>query len=254
MSDLTAFEKRKLERLLNMGSGFVLNFSDRTFAEFFDDYRIAIDDPKYKSGGSSKANRLRTFWTLEPNHLVCRVLEGLIQVGISERCLGESGAESIAECQRIAQRLASSQPVSEISAFDAASDERDFEVLADHIRAAIEKNQPEGGLDRLHTFVIKFLRSTCEARGLPVDREKPLHSVLGEYIKHLRAHGELDSQMTERILKSSISVLEAFNEVRNNRSLAHDNPVLNYEESLLIFNHVAASIRFIKALEMKRKP
>jgi hypothetical protein len=48
-------------------------------------------------------------------------------------------------------------------------------------------------------------------------------------------------------------VLEAFNDVRNNKSLAHDNPILNYEESLLIFNHVAASIRFIKALETKIK-
>ncbi|WP_279473995.1 abortive infection family protein [Aeromonas caviae] len=57
--------------------------------------------------------------------------------------------------------------------------------------------------------------------------------------------------MTERILKSSISVLEAFNDVRNNKSLAHDNPILNYEESLLIFNHVASSIRFIKSLETK---
>ena len=40
--------------------------------------------------------------------------------------------------------------------------------------------------------------------------------------------------MTELNLKSSISVLEAFNDVRNNKSLAHDNPILNYaEESLL---------------------
>ena len=57
--------------------------------------------------------------------------------------------------------------------------------------------------------------------------------------------------MPERILKSSTSVLESFNDVRNNKSLEHDNPILNYEASLLIFNHVAASIRFIKALETK---
>ena len=59
--------------------------------------------------------------------------------------------------------------------------------------------------------------------------------------------------MTDRILRTSISVLEAFNDVRNNKSLAHDNPILNYEESLLIFNHVAASIRFIKKLEASIK-
>ena len=36
MSDLSSIEKRKLERLLGMGSGYVLNFSDRTFSEFFE--------------------------------------------------------------------------------------------------------------------------------------------------------------------------------------------------------------------------
>lgn len=75
--------------------------------------------------------------------------------------------------------------------------------------------------------------------------------MFGEYVRALRDGGHLESAMTERILKSSISVLEAFNDVRNNRSLAHDNPILNYEESLLIFNHVAASVRFIKSLEAK---
>jgi len=52
-----------------------------------------------------------------------------------------------------------------------------------------------------------------------------------------------------RVLKSSISVMEAFNRVRNEQSLAHDNPILNYDESLLIFNHVASAIRFMETLE-----
>ncbi|MDR5763321.1 abortive infection family protein [Caballeronia sp. LZ035] len=55
--------------------------------------------------------------------------------------------------------------------------------------------------------------------------------------------------MTDRILRSSISVLEAFNDVRNNRSLAHDNPMLNHSEAVLIFSDIGASIRFIRALE-----
>jgi hypothetical protein len=55
--------------------------------------------------------------------------------------------------------------------------------------------------------------------------------------------------MTEIILKTSISVLDAFNDVRNNRSLAHDNALLNREESLLIFNHVTTAIQFIWVLD-----
>ena len=253
MSDLTAFEGRKLEKLLGMGSGYVLNFSDRTYSEFFIDYRIDIDAAQYRTGGDSKAKRMRTFWAVAPNNTVGRVLEGLIAYGIEERCLGDSSHELIDACRVIAQRLLADQPVAELDSLTANSDDRDFEVVAEHVREAIEKNQPEGALDRLHTFVIKFVRIACEPHGIEVNRDKPLHSVFGEYVRALRDGGHLESAMAERILKSSISVLEAFNDVRNNKSLAHDNPILNYEESLLIFNHVAASIRFIKALELKIK-
>lgn len=253
MSDLTAFEGRKLEKLLGMGDGYVLNFSDRTYSDFFIDYRVEIDAAEYRTGGGSKAKRMRTFWAIAPNHTVGRVLEGLISYGIEEQCLGDSNPELIDACRRIAQRLFSDQPVAELDALTANSDERDFEVVAEHVREAIEKNQPEGALDRLHTFVIKFIRIACEPHGIEVNRDKALHSIFGEYVKALREGGHLESQMAERILKSSISVLEAFNDVRNNKSLAHDNPILNYEESLLIFNHVAASIRFIKSLEAKIK-
>jgi hypothetical protein len=58
--------------------------------------------------------------------------------------------------------------------------------------------------------------------------------------------------VTERILKSSIAVLEAFNKVRNDQSFAHDNPILNYNESLLIFNNVANAIKFIESVEQDR--
>ena len=55
--------------------------------------------------------------------------------------------------------------------------------------------------------------------------------------------------MARRILKSTISVLEAFNDVRNDQSFAHDNPLLNYREALLIFNDVAGLIQFLSAVE-----
>ena len=253
MSDLTGFERRKLERLLGMGSGYVLNFSDRTFSDFFVDYRVDIDDDRYRVNGHSKAKRMRAFWDLAPNGLTARVLDGLLAHGQHESAFDASSQLLMEDVRKIVLRLGADTPVSEIDALSAIADERDFEIVAEHVREAIDKNQPEGGLDRLHTFVHKFVRVLCEDRGIAITRDKPLHSVFGEYVKALRETGQLESGMTERILKSSISVLEAFNDVRNNRSLAHDNTILNYEESLLIFNHVAASIRFIKALEAKIK-
>ncbi len=252
MSDLTRSERRKLEKLLVMGSGYVLSFSDRTYGEFFSEYRVEIDAERYKARGTSKANRMRTFWELDDNYIVGRIIDGLIEYGNDEHFTNDEPA-LIDDCRKIANRLLSGQPVAERDALTVTAEGRDFEVVAQQVREAIDKNQPETALDRLHTFVIKFIRVVCEPHGIDVNSEKPLHSMFGEYVKALRDGRYLESVMTERILKSSISVLEAFNDVRNNKSLAHDNPILNYEESLLIFNHVAASIRFIKALESKIK-
>jgi hypothetical protein len=249
MSDLSSIEKRKLERLLGMGSGYVLNFSDRTFSEFFEEHAgIDIDSARYKVRGTSKANRLRAFWAAEPDHIVAKVISAMIGQGVEDRSLSDDEALRD-DARRIIVRLSQSSPVAEIEALSATVNEKDFEAAAKQIREAIDKNQPESALDRLHVFAMKFMRTVCEGHGIKVTREKPLHSLVGEYVKRLRDGGQLESEMTERILKSSISTLEAFNSVRNNQSLAHDNPILNYEEALLIFNHLASSIRFIKALE-----
>jgi hypothetical protein len=71
MSSLTAKEKRRLEALLGMSSGYVLNFTDRTFSEFSLDVTgkdILASEYAYASG--SKANRLPrsgrgpTMWSL----------------------------------------------------------------------------------------------------------------------------------------------------------------------------------------------
>jgi Abortive infection C-terminus len=251
MSDLRFIEKSKLEELFEMGGGYVLDFSNRTFAEFVaESTGREISDGKYDYASCSKANRLRAFWTREPNHLV-----GKLVLDLLEYCRPRAGDPDqdrlYEECERIARRLQQSAPVEALEAITAEGDERGFEVLARAVRDCIEKNEPGAGLDRLHTFVTKLIRTLAEKRGIAIERNKPLHRIFGEYVKALRRTDLIESEMTERILKSSISTLEAFNKVRNDESLAHDNPTLNYDESLLIFNHVCGAVRFIRGLETR---
>ena len=249
MSDLTAIEKRKLERAFGMGSGYVLNFSNRTMEEFFlDTVGIEIYDEKYNRGTGSKANRMREFWDVESNHTVGKVL-GTIFDNWEEFKSFDSPEQPPEECLKIVQRLKDSAPVPDLDALTPNTAEETFENLSESVRKSIEQNKPEEGLDRLHTFLIKYFRTLCQKRGLSVGRDKPLHSLVGEYIKALKQAGEIESEMTERILKGSISVMEAFNKVRNEQSYAHDNTILNYNESLLIFKHVTSSVRFINVLE-----
>jgi len=251
MSDLSNIEKRGFERFFGMRDGYVLDFSNRTFEEFIlDSTGKSIYDSKYDNASGSKANRLRAFWTVEPNFVVAKLLRELLQ-HVVELGVKPEEKQLLESCRRTVQRLSQSAPVPEIEAITPNTAEKDFAILAKSVREAIEKNQPESGLDRLHTFVVKYMRVLCQNYGITIDKDKPLHSLVGEYVKRLKEKGHIESEMTERILKSSISTLEAFNRVRNDQSFAHDNQVLNYDESLLIFNHVANAVRFIGALERR---
>jgi hypothetical protein len=249
MSDLTAVERAGLERVLRMEGGYVLNFSNRTFSDFvLYSTGLDIDDPKYRIRGDSKANRLRSFWKLESNSIVGKLLGDFFEAW---ETLG-GGSPPPEDCLRIVRRLKADAPVPDMEYLGPISEEKTLDILANAIGDAIKRNEPEMGLDRLHTYVTKYLRILCEKHGISTERNKPLHSLIGEYVKALKQEGKIESLMTERILKSSISIMEAFNEVRNEQSFAHDNPVLNYDESILVLGHVTSSIRFIQAIESKR--
>ena len=251
MSDMSNTEKRSFERFFSMSSGHVLDFSNRTFEEFvLDSVGKSIYDSKYDNASGSKANRLRAFWTIEPNYLVAKLLGDMLQYA-TETETKPDDKQIVANCRRIVQRLSLSVPISDMEAIHPITDEKSFNALANSVKEAIEKNEPELGIDRLHTFVVKFMREVCRKHGIAAERDKPLHSLVGEYVKTLKAKGHIESEMTERILKSSISNLEAFNRVRNEHSLAHDNQVLNYDESLLIFSHVSSVIRLMHAVERR---
>jgi hypothetical protein len=251
MSALSYFERINLEKLFDMGGGYVLNFSNRTFQEFMADRaKCDIYSEKYLFGSGSKANRLRRFWVIEPSHLVGKILHDLINIAI-EVSFQKENTKLIDDCRKTANRLLQGAPVEEFDIIvDELSDDS-FESLVNSIRGSLNLNNPEAGLDHLHTFVNKYLHYLCDKRGISYTKDRPLHSLIGEYIKVIKKEGKIASEMTERILKSSIANFEAFSFVRNDNSLAHDNPLLNYDESLLIFNHIVSSIRFIQSLERR---
>lgn len=79
MANLNFNQKQLFEKVFDRG-GYVLNFSDRTFSEFFQDFGVNIDSQKYHKNGTSKMKRLRAFWELEDDKLVGSVLNGLLEL------------------------------------------------------------------------------------------------------------------------------------------------------------------------------
>ena len=80
MSSLKAADFAVLDRLIDFirGRGYVLDFSDRSFAEFFaSELDIDIDDPRFSPNGGSKGKRLRAFLEQADDAAATRILRGL---------------------------------------------------------------------------------------------------------------------------------------------------------------------------------
>lgn len=76
---VSTLELRAIDTVLEMSGGYVLDFTDRAFAEFFRDYGVQIDDAKYRVEGDSKAKRLRYFLRITRPPLAGKVLAGLLE-------------------------------------------------------------------------------------------------------------------------------------------------------------------------------
>ena len=115
MSTLKTIEKQQLERLLGMGAGYVMDFTNRTFQNFMqENAAVDIYSDKYAIQGDSKANRLRAFWDTEPDPLVGRVLQELI---VYWRYLNPRPEQAVSDnlnnCERIVERLVGPRPAAQ---------------------------------------------------------------------------------------------------------------------------------------------
>ena len=112
MSSLTWPDKDYLETMLDMRGGYVMDFSDSTFGEFFDSHNVDIHGDKYETYGTSKAKKMRAFWDKESDALVGRILSELLNSYEAKCVLGgrESNAVLLAKCREIVARLLGKPP------------------------------------------------------------------------------------------------------------------------------------------------
>lgn len=104
MSSLSYVDTQLLESLFEMGSGYVLKFSDRSFADFFQTTaKIDIFSARYERGSNSKANRMRAFWQHDPDAIVAKVLSELLLLWLQQN--QNIRTEAFLKCEAIVKRL-----------------------------------------------------------------------------------------------------------------------------------------------------
>jgi hypothetical protein len=244
-------ETRIVDDALAMGNGYVLDFSDRTFAEFFDDeFEITIYQPRYAFNGQSKAKHLRAFVATEDEHAVLRVLRRLWERRESLPHFVE--AENHEAIKKrffdLLTKIEGGAAVPRTDAIDRFTRDETLEELVAAIERDIAANKPGPALDRLHTYCMKKFGHLLDSHGVPWSRDEPLHSRVGKYAKTLETLYPL-REISRQIMKNAIGVFDKFNHVRNNDSLAHDNELPDHAEARFIFDGVTAILRFVKALE-----
>ena len=241
-----------------MQSGYVMDFSNNSFARFVGD---VINLDVYEGVGyadySSKANKLRQIWSNEPDSVVGTLLTALLShcedYKTRRDALTDYDAKKIGELRLVAERLKGNQLTVELP----QKNEETLQTLKEDINSALARNKPELVLDRLHTFSTKLLRQVCSDNGITTVNDKgdnlPLQSLAGMLKKKYEQEPIFQSSFTPVAIQNSIMMFDRYNAIRNDQSYAHDNPILDAMEAEFAVRIMADVVSFIDKAETYRK-
>lgn len=157
-----------IDKVFGMGDGYVLNFSNRTFAVFFDEeLGVDIDQPRWAVNGGSKAKRLRTYLRQADRQTALRTLQALWEyreasgLVADHRVIGEDGKTAFF---RIIERLDDTPSASTTPDTDPATRCPD-EALANQLAARLITISGMDPQRRGYEFE-KFLKDVFDAYGL----------------------------------------------------------------------------------------
>lgn len=241
-----------IDDTLGMGDGYLLSFSDATMRRFFmSEFRLDLEDDKYRANGTSKAKRLRTFLRLASGPQAARVLRGLWEYRAQMR--ERSGLDAEPEWVRqryfqVIERIEGGEGAVQTDALEHFTVDETLEELIAAIKRDADASAPHAALDRLHTYCMKKFAHLLRVRdGENVEIPDTLNGRLGRYLNPIRKQGV--RPITGKIMKSAVELMEQLNGIRNNESFAHDNMLVDPAEARFIFDSVVSMLRFLKAHE-----
>ncbi len=251
MSSFKYADRLKFEKLFGMGGGYVLWFSNRTFRDFFiSTVDIDIYDGSLADSSLSKGNLLRAFWEKAEDVQIAKINRELLKIWV-DRTLDKSDSDQSLydECVLINNKLSGASLVKNIEALRSIDGDESMDAIIADIKHNIESNKPELTLDRLHNYLVNYGRKLCDKHGIRYKSNNTLNSLFGLYNSWLHDNKLLESNMSSKIIGSIVKLFDDFNYVRNNKSAAHPNPLLNKIESMFIVDTICSIIEFINKIE-----
>ena len=223
MSTLDYQEKRKLEKLLGMSSGYVLNYSDRTFGNLVGDLTgFDIHSEKYLSKGTSKANKFRTFWEVESDASVGQVLQQLI-LEVKE----SKNSQLFEDCQGIVNRLLAGGPhLAPLAEIAVRFDARHLKQEISRMTASVESD-PDLAIGTAKELIETCCKTILQERGVSIAGNPEFSELTKATFSQLRLTRDDVSDATQgadsirRVLSNLGSISNEVNRLRNLYGTGH---------------------------------
>lgn len=264
MADLKYGDKHSLEELLGMSGGYVLNFNDRTFYEFFRDVvDVDIHTEKYSIYGTSKARKLRAFWDIEPDHLVGKVLVELFKV--AEKVNSSAGADLVDKCGDIANRLlVVTANLDHLNQIVVQFSDEYIRQQSRRMEVALESDDLELAIGTAKELIETCCKTILEKRGVQLNGTPELSDLTKAVFKELKLTNDdispsLAGADSIRRMQSNLSSLS--NEIGRLRNLCGtghgktaDAPTLSKRHAKLIVSSAAALTVYLFETEAEPTP
>jgi hypothetical protein len=229
MSSINMADRQNLEKLLKMSSGFVLDFSDRTFREFvLEAVGMEIHSERFSANGTSKANKLRTFCKIEADQVVGQLLTALIDYKGSLIAEESDEDKKVTEkCRQLAARLLAAQV-----RLDPLKEQAKL-INASHLAEQIRRIEASVDADpSLAIGTAKELLETCcktilAERGKPVEGTPDLSTLTKATFKELKLVPEgipeaaKGAEVIKRLLSNLATICHGLAELRGLYGTGH---------------------------------
>ncbi|MEO1555853.1 MAG: abortive infection family protein [Pseudomonadota bacterium] len=190
MANLKRSEMREIDQAFGMEGGYVLDFSNRTMAEWFEDeLGVDIYDDRYAERGTSKANRVRCFIDTEQPFDVGQMLRMLwrYRQKLPEGSDGKSAGIDEAHFLELVARIEGGQASPALSRLTNQAAVLNLDTISrdiDRAMAAVEAD-PESAVTSACSTVESVCRSIIVATGQTLPARRDIRTLLKEVRKPL---------------------------------------------------------------------
>lgn len=231
MSEIKTSEKKLLEDLFGMRSGYILDSTNATFAEFFREHGIDIYSEPYAFNGDSKARRFRAFWEVASDADVAEVLSEFLACwrNLSSHRTQEELA-SAERCEDTVRRLRAKGPVHP-SLEDLKQEAEVFnaQYLSNQIRRMQQslQNDPELAIGTAKELVETCCRTILSERCKPLQGKPDIPTLAKATLRELKLVPEgiseqaKGAEIIKRLLSNLATIVQGTAELRGLYGTGH---------------------------------